>query len=267
MADMAPLPQSAPGFKAFDNSIDFAPFIGFQQENAWAFRKSLLFNRAKIFYSLIPKNACTSLLSALAADDGLTSKWFHSHNRIHNVQSKYWAFRDVENFHDDSFKIIAFRNPFLRAMSALNNKLVGTDSEHLVHQRFFESRLNKKIAECRLSEIFEVADRCPHWILDEHFAPQWSFLFYDRYDLVIDADQKIERVDVGGREIELAHQNKKAKPQSREDIGDATIADIRHFIKETGLQPSMPGMHAIFLKTVRSGGNYERDYKLYGELR
>ena len=252
--------------KVFNNDVDFAPFVSFQGEQSWAPRKALLFPRINVFYSLIPKNACTSLLSAFAAENGLTSKWFHSNNRIHNVQARYSAFRNIDAFHDECFKVIAFRNPFKRAMSALNNKLVGTNSEYLVHQRFFEKQLGKKIAECRISEIFRLADRCPHWMLDEHFAPQWSFLFYDRYDLVIDADHDIGSFDIGDRTIRLARQNHQPKPQSGEDIGDATIADIRQFLKEMGCLPSMPGQHAIFKQAVRSGGNYERDYKLYDAL-
>lgn len=260
------LPERASGAKQFSNAVDFAPFIAFQDEHAWAFHKSLLFPRIGVFYSLIPKNACTSLLSALAVESGLTSPWFHTRNRIHNVQSRFWAFRDLDRFHDDSFKIIAFRNPFKRALSAFNNKLVGTDSDHLVHQRFFEKRLNKKIADCRLSEIIRVADRCPHWMLDEHFAPQWSFLFYDRYDLIIDADQKVTSLELGGREIAIAHENKKSKPRSDHDLGDVPIAEIRRFVDETGTMPALSGQQEIFRRTIRPGGNYERDFLLYSAL-
>lgn len=253
-------------FKGFDNGMDFGPFIAFQGELAWAYRKALFFRSLNVFYSLIPKNACTSLFSTLAVADGLTSPWFQSANRIHNVQEKFHAFRDVETFRDDAFKIVALRNPFKRLISAFNDKLVGTDPANMVHQRFFERRLNKKIEQCRLSEIVRVADRLSHWLVDKHFAPQWSFLFYDRYDLIIDADASIERIAVGKLELVLPHHNGKAKPYSDEDVGDVPIADIRQFSKERGQRPSLVGQHKIFTKSVRRGGNYERDYKLYDAL-
>jgi len=267
MADaQVELPQEVAGLKQFDNKVDLAPFIAFQDEHAWAFHKSLMFPRIGVFYSLIPKNACTSLLSAFAKESGLTSPWFHTRNRIHNIQSRFWAFRELDRFHDDSFKIIAFRNPFKRALSAFNNKLVGTDADHQVHQRFFEKRLNKKIADCRLSDIIRVADRCPHWMLDEHFAPQWSFIFYDHYDLIIDADHKVSGLELEGREIAIAHENKKSKPRSDEDLGDAPISEIRKFIDETGTMPSLTGQQEIFRRTIKRDGNYVRDFLLYGAL-
>jgi hypothetical protein len=250
----------------FDSEFDFAPFIELQGEKAWAFRKALLFDRIGVFYSLIPKNACTSILSALAQANGLTSKWFQSRNRIHNLQPKFWAFQDLERFHDRTFKIVALREPFRRAASAINNKLVGTDAEHLVHQRFFENHLRKKIHECRLSEIFRLADTLPHWMVDEHFAPQWSFLFYDRYDLLINADHRLETIGIGDREIGIGQHNKKAASYSAEEIGDATIADMRQFVREKGMPPSLTGLRKVFVNSTRPGGNYDRANRLWEAL-
>ncbi len=254
------------GLTQFDNGIDLAPFIAFQDENAWAPRKALFFPKIGIFYSLVPKNACTSILTALAVANGLTTPWFQTRNRIHNVQGKYNALNDLDAFHDDTFKIIAFRNPLARLLSAFNNKLVGTDSEHIIHQRFFEQRLNKKIAECRFSEIVALADQVPHWIMDQHFAPQWSFLFYDRYDLLIDADQPIFSLPLPDRTLTLSHQNRKARADTDEHIGDATVGQIRAFLARTGTYPGKVEAERIFRNTVRPNGNFDRDYQLYRAL-
>jgi hypothetical protein len=250
----------------FCNQFDFGPFIDFQGELSWAVRKALFFRRINVFYSLIPKNACTSILSALASENGLTSKWFHARNRIHNVQLKYQAFADLDQFHDDGFKIVALREPFSRAVSAIYDKLVEQNPAHVAHKNFFETQLNKKIDGCRLSEIFRVADTYPHWFVDEHFAPQWSFLFYDHYDLVINANEPLSTISIGDREIAVARLNKKAKPHSPDDIGDATIADIRRFIEERGARPSIAGQRAVFDKAIIPGGNYDRDLNLWREL-
>jgi len=259
--------DAARGLTQFDNRIDLSPFIAFQDENAWAPRKALIFHKIGIFYSLVPKNACTSILTALAVANGLTTPWFQSRNRIHNVQGKYSALNNLDAFHDDTFKIVAFRNPLERLLSAFNNKLVGTDSEHMVHQRFFEQRLNKKIAECRFSEIVALSDQVPHWIMDQHFAPQWSFLFYDRYDLLIDADQPIFSLKLPDRELILSRHNRKSRAGTDEHIGDATIAEIRAFLARTGTYPSKAEAERIFRNMVRPDGNFDRDYRLYRALK
>ncbi len=259
-------PATAGSHSSFRSDFDFSPFVHFQDEKAWAVRKAMLFAHINVFYSLIPKNACTSILTALATANGLTTKWFQTRNRIHTIQPKFWAFNDIDRFHDDTFKIVALRDPFGRAVSAIMNKLVGTDPEHLVHQRFFETNIGKKIDQCRLSEIFRLADQAPHWIVDEHFAPQWSFLFYDRYDLVIDAGRKIDAISIGDREIAIGQHNKKSASPSTDEIGDATIDDIRQFVREKGVPPSRSGLRAVFQQTIRQGGNYERDYRLWDAL-
>ena len=44
---------------------------------------------------------------------------------------------------------------------------------------------------------------------DEHFAPQWGFIFYEKYDLILDADRPITRIDIRDRQIHLARHNSK----------------------------------------------------------
>ena len=254
------------GVSQFDPAFDFSPFIAFQDERAWAVQKALLFPNIDVFYSLIPKNACTSLLTALAVANGLTATWFQSRNRIHNIQQRFSAFQDLERFNDQSFRMIALRDPFRRAISALGNKLVGTTAENQLDQRFFTQRLNKPIHECRLSEIFRLCDTVPHWLVDQHFAPQWSFLFYDRYDLVIDGDRPVRCIDIRGRQIQLAQHNSHAKPRSDDDVGDVMIGELRTYLKEQGRMPSLAGHRRVFDSVLRRGGNYDRDFQLYAAL-
>jgi hypothetical protein len=262
-----PAEAATVGFARFDNDVDLSPFIGFQQENAWAVQKALLFHKIGVFYTLVPKNACTSILSALAYANGLTTKWFHSRNRIHNIQSQYNAFDDLERFHDDTFKIIALRDPFKRIHSAFKNKLVSPRSENFKAHQFFEARLNKPVAECRFSEVVRISDHYAHWALEQHFAPQWSFLLYDRYDLLIDADQPISMIDIGARQLPVAWHNRKPTGHADEDIGDATVAEYRAFVARTGKFPRAEAAELIFRDNIKPKGNIDCDYQLYGALK
>jgi hypothetical protein len=268
MNKMIGLAEAAtPAFARFDDAIDLSPYIDFQKENAWAVQKSLIFPRINVYYSLIPKNACTSILSTLAQANGLTSKWFQSRNRIHNIQSKYNAFNDLDRFHDDMFKIIAFRDPFKRFVSAFKNKLVSPLSENFKAHQFFEQRLDKPIVECRFSELVKVSDHYAHWALEQHFAPQWSFLFYDRYDLLIDADQPITALDIGTQVLPVGWHNHKSRGQADEHIGDAKVGEFRAFVARTGKDPRTEDLEQIFGNVIKPNSNFDCDFRLYRALR
>jgi hypothetical protein len=262
-----PAKAAAPGLTRFDNKVDLSPFIGLQNENAWAVQKSLMFHNIGVFYTLVPKNACTSILSALASANGLTTKWFQSRNRIHNMQGRFNAFNDLERFHDDTFKIIAFRDPYKRFLSAFKNKIISRQSENYLCQQFFEQRIGKPPVEWRFSDIVKISDHFAHWALDQHFAPQWSFLFYDHYDLVIDADAPITSLDIGSQEIPIAWHNRKSRGNADEDLGDATVGEIRAFVDKTGKHPNMDSAKDIFRSCLMKDGNFDCDFRLYRALK
>lgn len=265
MIDLAE--AAAPGLTRFENDVDLSPFIAFQGEYAWAVQKSMLFANIGIFYTLVPKNACTSILSALAQANGLTTKWFQSQNRIHNLQRTFNAFKDLNRFNDETFKIIAFREPFGRFLSAFKNKIVSRQSENHETQQFFKGRLAKPVADWRFSDIVKVSDHYAHWALDQHFAPQWSFIFYDRYDLVIDADQPITALDIGSRHVPIAWHNRRALDIADEEMGDVTVGEIRDFITRTGKYPRMTQAQDIFNSCLMPDGNFNTDRRLYNALK
>jgi hypothetical protein len=66
-------PPRREGSVRFDCRTDLSRFIAFQDERAWAPSKAMLFPKLSVFHSLIPKNACTSILAALARANGLTT--------------------------------------------------------------------------------------------------------------------------------------------------------------------------------------------------
>ncbi len=58
---------------------------------------------------------------------------------------------------------------------------------------FISTALNKKIEDVRPSDIIKLINRMDAWQLESHFAPQWNFLFFNKYDYILNANVEFQK--------------------------------------------------------------------------
>jgi hypothetical protein len=241
--------------------MDFQRFIVKQEQLSHAYSKALYFKNQGIFYSMIPKNACTSIFSSFLRAEGVNLDWFFSKNRVHNLQGKFWAFQKEEVFSGNVFKVIALRDPFDRFISALTDKIINPKIAQGDYTTFFEKVILKKFSDINLLEIIRVVDQYPAIMLDEHFAPQSDFLFFRHYDLVINLKNVAKEFQVNNVTYKILHEN--SSGNSYEGVpNDLTMKSLRSLFLQTRKFPAKEFIRQQILTTIKPGGNFSTDIEL-----
>lgn len=242
----------------------FATARSAQGETAWAFRHLLHFPRLGVYYSLIPKNACTSTFLALAEAEGGLADWFRSGTRIHNLHDHYRAYRQPHEFREGDRRLILVREPLRRLASALTDKIVQTAPEKRPQLDFFCRAIGKSAPELTLRDILRICDSYPAPFLEPHFAPQSDFVFFDDYTDVIFADMHLPALELGGRRIDLRVMNKGA-PAPGYEIEDMTLGAIWARRRE-GALPSRDSLIRMIDAEAAPGGNIRNDIAFWSSL-
>lgn len=240
-----------------DVKPEFAKATSGQGETSWAFRNLLHFPRLGVYFSLIPKNACTSTFAALAKAEGGLADWFLSGTRIHNLHDHFRAYRQPHEFRDGDLRLILLREPVERLASAISDKLFQTSSDKRFQLDFFSRTLRKPAADLSLRDIIRFCDTCPPSSLEAHFAPQPNFVFFDEYTHVVMVDQQLNALDLAGRRIKLGTMNTGA-PTSGYEIQDMTLGDI-WARRRDGALPSRDSLMRMIRAEASTRGNISND--------
>lgn len=254
--------------------INFTDFIKKQEQVSYAYRNLRFFPKQRILYSLIQKNACTSLFTAFVSRECDLSEWFLEKNRIHNFQQIFWAHNswmrnDFKSMKPGTHKVIAFRDPYERLYSSFTDKLIVPRLAVAEVTKFFENVIRKPIQNCTLTDIVKVVDSFPPVGLEQHFAPQTDSIFYKEYDTVLLIKDWLATIEVKGEKYKLEQSNRVASKyaQEHESIDEnSTIGDLRRFTAETGSLPSRKKIAEIINAHTKKDGNFKFDLQLWQQV-
>lgn len=255
--------------QSFDNEFDFGKFISYQNQLSQALKHILYFENINLSYSKIPKNACTSIFTELAKSDGFNWEWAFKNNRIHAFTQDFKASRNVRFGLNNSFKLVALRDPIKRVISAFKNKILSKSRDHFIQKNFVSNALNKKIEDIRPSDIIKLINRMDAWQLEPHFAPQWNFLFFNKYDYILNANVRISEIPIShNEEIKVEHsQNQTRRIQDMDiDFGDLTVKEYRFLIENEKIYPNFQIFNELILNENKKNNNLDLDILLWDQI-
>jgi hypothetical protein len=251
--------------------MNFTDFIKRQEQVSNAYRNLRFFPKQRILYSVIQKNACTSLFTAFVSRECDVPEWFLEKNRIHNFQQIFWTHNswmrnDFESMKPGTHKIIAFRDPYERLYSIFTDKLIVPRLAVAEVTKFFENVIRKSIQNCTVTDIVKVVDSFPAVGLEQHFAPQTDCIFFKQYDTVLLIKDRLETIEVNGKKYKLEQSNRVASKYGQEHDNiheNSTIGDLRRFTAETGSLPSRRKFAEIINTQTKESGNFKFDLQLW----
>jgi len=146
-------------------------------KHIFAMNNALQIYSARAIYSLIPKNACSSLRLSLAMANGC----------LRDPKDFGWIHQNTDTFRTNlasaltaEYTFIVLRCPYARLASVYLDKIVG----HLPVANQFYDITNKRCEVSEMSFDFFIRNlRFKHIReVDSHWRPQVDFLLYEEYD-------------------------------------------------------------------------------------
>ncbi|MGE0531951.1 MAG: sulfotransferase family 2 domain-containing protein [Hyphomonadaceae bacterium] len=140
----------------------------------------LYYPRIRVAYNFIPKNACSTLKATFAfANDG------RSFDEVpHEMDELY---REPPASLDGWTRIIVFRNPWRRLVSAYLDKMIGpelTPWRRMLTEEVFRTagRHPEVMERLSLRQFFDWVSEQPLDQTDAHWRPQSSLVAFDEYE-------------------------------------------------------------------------------------
>ena len=128
-------------------------------------------------YTLIPKNACSTLRFSIALANGCVSdisdvNWIHENNNSFNATTETAA--------TTAYSFVILRCPFSRLYSAYMDKIVGLKQQGWGFQKSCDFRFD--LYDLTFKAFIHELGRAPMGQMDIHWRAQNSFLLFDDYD-------------------------------------------------------------------------------------
>jgi len=147
--------------------------------------KAIYSPRLNLLYTVVPKNACSSMKAAFVEAEGLQDAFRHSPSTIHHFAKSHLAAPEDSQLPDDAKWITILRNPYSRLVSAYLNKVVGSARKPRAHAGRI-SRLARGLpmplpANCDISfaEFIQGVAGTQDFEADEHWRQQHIFVGAD----------------------------------------------------------------------------------------
>lgn len=250
-----------PSLPIYSEQLDFA--IRMQAQKSHALNSQYYFPRMDLQFTKIPKNACSSLLQALIKEEqGFLRHWFSTNTRIHEISAHFqMSSGDLVTVNPVS-GFVAVREPISRLKSAIEDKLVKADPSHGNFTTFFCHAFKvQDVTTLRLDDVLRLIDRTPAFVLNEHFAPQWDFIFDDRFDVLDVKQLRKDSQPICDRFFEIPQINT-SKGNLSDVSANVTLGDLKTMWAE-GYRMSEATFTDLVLNSISRGANIENDISFY----
>ena len=216
-------------------------------KHKFAQRHALHFYRANAVYTMIPKNACSTMRLTLALENGAIAshdegKWIHANNDTFGA--------DLHAIANADYAFVILRCPYRRLASAFLDKIVGKEVNAWALHRAAGRDYDPDALSFR--SFVKLMSRPQLRACDVHWRPQSDFLVYREYDDWF----SFERFDEIAPRL-LDHGIALA------DARALTLHDSGRFVAEN--DPSLPDLPVREIAAMRAVGRSPGLTALYDE--
>lgn len=240
---------------------------------SFAARYALSLWRQRAIYTLIPKNACSTMRYSIALDNGLISGpedagWIHQNFPLWRAELRELVAAD--------YRFTLLRCPYRRIASMFLDKVSGAEQGarltalHPDRLSRLWFRMKKGSRRITFRSFLEQLARPGNLMAEHHWAPQNAFLIYDRYDDYFRVENMAEAAERLGNRIGLRLED--ARPLTRhgprhlQSCDDGSYADLpASALSEMRRAGQVPSHRALFDAETRTlcAALYREDIALY----